>query len=63
VDDAFEYYQDKSLPKSKAWIKTIPRMVKAMHKLNKFDRKELLENSTARIELKKLKEELKKFFD
>lgn len=63
VDDAFEYYQEKSLPQKKAWIKKIPSIVKAMHKLNKFDRKELLENSTTKIELKKLQEEMKKFFD
>ena len=63
VDDAFEYFQEKSLPRKKAWVKKIPSLVKSMHKLNKFEREELLENSTTRIELRKLQDEVRKFFN
>jgi len=63
IDDAFQFYQDKSLPKNKAWIKKIPSIVKPMQRLNQSDRNELLKNSNTKLELMKLYKELKKFLD
>jgi len=63
VDDAFEYYNDQSSPKKKAFLKKIPSITKSMHKLNKFDRKEIMDNSSSKTELVKLMQEIKKFLD
>ncbi len=63
VDDAFEFYNDQSSPKKKTFVKKIPSITRAMHKLNKFDRKEIMGNSSSKAELLKLMQEIKKFFD
>lgn len=63
VDDAFLEFTEKNYLNKLPWIKKIPSVSKSMNKLNKFERKEILENAESKRTLMELARELKKFFN
>ena len=62
VDDALFQFTEKNYFSKLPWIKKIPSITKSMNRLNKFERKKILENSESKVMLTSLFRELKKFF-
>ncbi len=63
VEDTFFEFTEKNYLSKLPWIKKISSITKNMNKLNKFERKKILENIESKKALIGLLKEMKKFFN